>query len=77
VAGRTPSELIASYQRLLDEGAIDGVALVAADTTACAACAAIADRVYAPRKLPALPVETCAREGGCRCRYEPSVTVVE
>jgi len=53
------------------------VALVAADTTACAACAAIADRVYAPRKLPALPVPTCARVGGCRCRYEPSVTVVE
>ena len=75
--GGTQSELIASYQRLLDEGAIDGVALVAADTTSCAACTAIADRVYAPRKLPTLPVETCSRVGGCRCRYEPSVTVVE
>jgi hypothetical protein len=76
-AGQARDELIKRFQRLFDEGAIDGVALVAADANACRVCAGLADRVYAPRKLPRLPVERCATPTGCRCRYEPSITVVE
>jgi hypothetical protein len=70
-------ELIARFQRLLDEGAIEGVAVVAADANACPACAALADRVYTPLRLPRLPIEGCRDGRGCRCRYEPAVTVVE
>lgn len=67
----------AEFQRLFDEGTIEGVAVVAADAEACATCGAVADRVYAPRKLPRLPIEACTSARGCRCRYEPAVTVVE
>jgi hypothetical protein len=59
------------------EGAIEGVAVVAADANACSACTVLADRVYVPRKLPRVPIEGCTGRGGCRCRYEPAVTVVE
>lgn len=76
-AGQSREELIARFQRLFEEGAIEGVALVAADANACSACAAATDRVYAPRKLPTLPIAGCRAKGGCRCRYEPVVTVVE
>ena len=68
---------IDELQRLYHDGVIDGVALVAADATACPACAAVSDRVYLPTRLPALPIAGCARAAGCRCRYEPSFTVYE
>jgi hypothetical protein len=64
-------------QRLYHDGVIDGVALVAADATACARCTAVADRVYVPAQLPPVPVADCTRPGGCRCRHEPSFTVYE
>jgi hypothetical protein len=64
-------------QRLYHDGVIDGVALVATDANACAACAAVADRVYVPAHLPELPVAGCSMPGGCRCRFEPSFTVYE
>lgn len=68
---------IRELQELYLAGGIDGVALVAADATACEACGALADRVYMPSQLPLLPIGGCSRAGGCRCRYEPSVTVYE
>ena len=64
-------------QRLYHDGVIDGVALVAADAEACPTCAAVADRVYVPAQLPPVPVIECSRDGGCRCRHEPSFTVYE
>jgi hypothetical protein len=69
--------LIAEYQRLFLEGVIDGVALVAADANACPACLAVTDRSYLPSGLPALPIDGCTGPAGCRCRYEPNVTVYE
>jgi hypothetical protein len=69
--------LIAEYQRLFLEGVIDGVALVAADANACPACLAVTDRSYLPSGLPALPIDGCTGTAGCRCRYEPNVTVYE
>jgi hypothetical protein len=68
---------IDELQELYLAGGIDGVALVAADATACATCLDLSYRVYLPSRLPRLPVEGCTRSGGCRCRYEPSVTVYE
>ncbi len=68
---------IGELQELYLAGGIDGVALVAADATACEACSELADRVYLPTRLPPLPIDGCTRPGGCRCRYEPSVTVYE
>lgn len=64
-------------QRLYHDGVLDGVALVAADADACGPCAAVADRVYVPSRLPPVPVANCQRAGGCRCRHEPSFTVYE
>lgn len=64
-------------QQLYHDGQIDGVALVAEDATACDPCTALADRVYLPSRLPPLPIDGCRRDGGCRCRYEPSFTVYE
>lgn len=75
--GRRALSDLAELQRLFDEGAIDGVAVAAADADACPRCATRADRVYLPNKLPRLPIEGCTAARGCRCRYEPSVTVVE
>jgi hypothetical protein len=72
---RTPE--ISVFQVLYLDGTIDGVALVAADSTACLACQAVTDRSYLPSGLPLLPVDRCTRQGGCRCRYEPNVTVYE
>jgi hypothetical protein len=68
---------IGEFQRLYLEGIIDGVALVAADANACPACLAVTDRSYLPSGLPPLPIEGCSAAGGCRCRYEPNVTVYE
>lgn len=68
---------IEELQALYHDGVIDGVALVAADSTACPACLEVADRVYLPGHLPVLPIDGCTRDGGCRCRYEPSFTVYE
>jgi hypothetical protein len=68
---------IEELQELYLAGGIDGVALVAADATACSACLELADRVYLPSRLPQVPIEGCTRSGGCRCHYEPSVTVYE
>jgi hypothetical protein len=65
------------FQRLYHDGVIDGVALVAADATACPTCAALADRVYLPSRLPAVPIDGCTTPAGCRCRHEASFTVYE
>jgi hypothetical protein len=68
---------IARFQELYLDGTIDGVALVAAGSDACPTCLAVTDRSYLPSGLPALPIEGCTAAGGCRCRYEPNVTVYE
>jgi hypothetical protein len=65
------------FQELYLDGTIDGVSLVAADADACATCLAVTDRAYLPSGLPPLPIEGCTRAGGCRCRYEPNITVYE
>lgn len=70
-------ELVARFQKLYLEGDIDGVAVVAADSTRCQACARYDGRSYTPSTLPALPVADCARPTGCRCRYEANFTVYE
>ena len=68
---------LASLHALYLDGGIDGVSLVAADSTACPACIAVSDRAYLPLELPPLPIVDCSRAGGCRCRYEPNITVYE
>lgn len=72
-----PSYAIDQLEQLYHDGVIDGVALVAADADACEACTTIADRVYLPTRLPAVPVAGCSGPAGCRCRHEPSFTVYE
>jgi hypothetical protein len=76
-ASGPPSDLIGRYQELFLDGVIDGVALVAADSNACAACLAVTDKVYLPSALPKLPIDGCTHPSGCRCRYEPNVMVPE
>lgn len=68
---------LSSFQAMYLEGRIDGVSLVAADANACPACQAVTDRSYLPSRLPPLPIADCTSPGGCRCRYEPNVTVYE
>jgi hypothetical protein len=68
---------IQRLQQMYLDGGIDGVALVAAGSNACPACLTVSDIVYMPSKLPALPIAGCTSPAGCRCRYEPSVTVYE
>jgi hypothetical protein len=68
---------LASFQELYLSGGIDGVSLVAYDSTACPACLAVTDIAYLPSHLPALPISGCTSGRGCRCRYEPNVTVYE
>lgn len=68
---------VAELQEMYLAGGIDGVAFVAADASACAACLAVTDQTYMPSRLPRVPVAGCSSPGGCRCRYEPSVTVYE
>lgn len=70
-------ESLGEFKRLYDEGLIDGVAVVAADANACGPCAALADALYLPSRLPPLPIAGCLSPVGCRCRYEPSFTVYE
>ena len=74
-ASRDPDR--AELRRLYLDGTIEGVALVNADDAACATCRAAGDAMYLPWELPALPIAGCASAGGCRCRAEPSFTVVE
>jgi hypothetical protein len=74
---REGSRFRSELERLYREGVIDGISLVAADAEACRACLSVADRSYTPWELPNLPVEGCTSPGGCRCRYEPNVTVYE
>lgn len=69
--------MLASLQELYLSGGIDGVALVAEDSGACGACLALTDRSYLPSGLPPLPIASCSRPGGCRCRYEANFTVYE
>jgi hypothetical protein len=59
------------------EGRYEFIAIVARDALRCGPCAAIEERGYAPWDLPELPNGDCTRPGGCRCRYEPAITVVE
>ena len=68
---------LARLQAMYLDGGIDGVALVAADANACPTCLALTDRSYIPSGLPPLPLAGCSKPGGCRCRYEPNVTVYE
>lgn len=68
---------LARFQAMYLDGGIDGVALVAADSGACPACLAVTDRSYIPSGLPRLPIDGCTAPSGCRCRYEPNVTVYE
>jgi hypothetical protein len=74
---RNRADEIDRYQEMYLAGGMEGVALVAADTNACPACAALADQMYLPSRLPPLPIAGCTAASGCRCRYEPSVTVYE
>lgn len=68
---------LAVFQAMYLDGGIDGVALVAADSNPCPTCLALTDRSYIPSGLPPLPIAGCSASGGCRCRYEPNVTVYE
>ena len=68
---------LARFQAMYLGGGIDGVALVAADGNPCPTCLAVTDRSYLPSGLPRLPIVGCTSPGGCRCRYEPNVTVSE
>ena len=68
---------LARFQAMYLDGGVDGIALVAADSGACPACLAVTDRSYIPSGLPPLPIDGCTAPGGCRCRYEPNVTVYE
>jgi hypothetical protein len=70
-------ELVRRFQQLYLEGDIDGVAVVAADSTRCAACAQFDGNVYTPSTLPNVPVTDCSNPQGCRCRYEANFTVYE
>jgi hypothetical protein len=74
---RSELEIRQRYQQMYLDGVVEYVSLVAADANACPTCLAITDRGYLPLKLPNLPVEGCTRSSGCRCRYEPLITVVE
>jgi hypothetical protein len=68
---------LAEFQRLYLDGGIDGVSLVARDANACPTCLSVTDQAYLPSALPPLPIAGCTSPGGCRCRYEPNVTVYE
>ena len=70
-------EQLATFQRMYLDGGIDGVSLVAADSNACTACLAVTDMAYIPSQLPPLPLAGCTAPSGCRCRYEPNITVYE
>ncbi|MEO6351106.1 MAG: hypothetical protein ABIP53_10700 [Candidatus Limnocylindrales bacterium] len=70
-------DLIARLQKLYLEGDIDGVAVVAVDSTRCDACAQFDGQMYTPSTLPLVPVPGCTRTSGCRCRYEANFTVYE
>ena len=70
-------EQLATFQRMYLDGGIDGVSLVAEDSNACPTCLAVTDIAYIPSGLPALPIAGCTAPGGCRCRYEPNITVYE
>lgn len=64
-------------RRLFLSGGCEYVSVVARDATVCAACRSIADQGYLPWHLPRLPFDGCTAGVGCRCRYEPLITVVE
>lgn len=68
---------LATFQAMYLDGGIDGVALVAEDANACPTCLQLTDRSYIPSGLPDLPLAGCTGPDGCRCRYEPNVTVYE
>ncbi|HYH91747.1 MAG TPA: hypothetical protein VD763_01210 [Candidatus Saccharimonadales bacterium] len=71
-----PAE-IQRFNELYLDGTIDGVSLVAADSNACPACLAVTDMAYLPSGLPLLPLADCTSLAGCRCKYEPNITVYE
>ena len=70
------AELIARFQKLYLDGDIDGVAVVAADSTRCDSCARFDGQMYTPSTLPEIPNPGCSR-AACRCRYEANFTVYE
>lgn len=76
MSSERPAE-IRRFQELYLDGTIDGVSLVAADSNACPACLAVTDRAYLPSGLPLLPIDDCTTLAGCRCKYEPNITVYE
>jgi hypothetical protein len=49
-------------------GAIQGVRVITA-TESCAACVALAGKVYDPDEAPLIPIDNCVTPGGCRCAY--------
>ena len=70
-------ELVARFQKLYLGGDIDGVAVVAADSTRCESLRPVRRPDVHASTLPVVPVEGCTRTGGCRCRYEANFTVYE
>jgi hypothetical protein len=68
---------LAAFQGMYLGGSIDGVSLVAVDSNACPICLDVSDVAYLPSHLPPLPIAGCTSTRGCRCRYEPNVTVYE
>lgn len=56
------------FAALAGEGAIRGVE-VQPQPDACAACRALAGRLYAPAEMSRLPHPGCTHPKGCRCGY--------
>jgi hypothetical protein len=58
-----------SLKKLLDNPRVFAIN-VATGEDACPACQAI-QGTYEKDKAPALPVEGCSHQNGCRCFYQP------
>lgn len=54
-------------------GAIGGIRITTAPDS-CAACQALAGRVYEAAEVPIIPVQQCSNPRGCRCVYDPAMT---
>lgn len=56
-------------QKLIDNPRVYAINIAVA-LDACPACQAI-QGTYTKENLPVLPLETCAHQHGCRCKYQP------
>lgn len=56
-------------KRLQDNSRVKGIRISVADDS-CPTCQKM-QGAYAKDQVPALPVEGCSHENGCRCFYEP------